>query len=291
MATVPGQFVLLNRTAKPSQPSSAKKRKQVDAPIEKLSSTKDGAKKRKLEKNSSKQNQNKNTKTVQPKARAHDKYAHKKANADFESVTKKTPFTKNKSEKFVKKVIKPVSVKPVKKAAKVRPSKKLELADEESDSELATEVNKFRKQLLKGFSGPKESSGNDEISFSDNEDLDLSDSDDEPKPKKKVFEKTKKEDKKVATKKPVAKDDDDPDEEQQPPAEENSFRNKLIVNLKGSRFRYLNEILYTSEGTNAVKLFKQDRAAFTAYHDGYRQQVEQWPLNPLDRIIKSIKKL
>lgn len=241
-----------------------------------------------------------NAKNVQPKARAHDKYAHMKANADLQSVTKKkVPFNKNKQENGSKKTpfdkTKPgklpqKEVKPVKKAAKVKPPKKLELADEASDSELATEVNKFRKQLLKGFTGPKESSGNDEISFSDDEDVEFSDSDDEPKPKKKLFEEKKEKEiiKKAATQKQVAKDDE-PDEE--PPAADNSFRNKLIGNLKGSRFRYLNEILYTSEGSNAVKLFKQDRAAFTAYHDGYRQQVEQWPLNPLDRIIKSIKKL
>lgn len=243
-------------------------------------------KKRKLENTPSK---HKNAKPVQPKARAHDKYAHLKANADLGSVTKKTPFSKTKQEKFGKKVVKPVEVKPVKKAAKVKVAKKIELADEESDSELATEVNKFRKQLLKGFSGPKESSGNEEISFSDNDDLELSDSDDEPKPQKKLFEKKEKEVKKAAIKKQIANEEEDEDEE--PPATDNSFRNKLIGNLKGSRFRYLNEILYSSDGSNAVKLFKQDRAAFTAYHDGYRQQVEQWPLNPLDRIIKSIKKL
>lgn len=75
------------------------------------------------------------------------------------------------------------------------------------------------------------------------------------------------------------------------PVNTDSFRNKLIGNLKGSRFRFLNEMLYSSEGSDAVKLFKDDKGAFKAYHDGYRQQVEQWPLNPLDRIIKAIRKL
>lgn len=70
-----------------------------------------------------------------------------------------------------------------------------------------------------------------------------------------------------------------------------SFRNKLIGNLAGSRFRYLNEQLYSSDGSSAVELFKNDADAFQAYHEGYRRQVEQWPLNPLDRIIKAVRKL
>lgn len=65
----------------------------------------------------------------------------------------------------------------------------------------------------------------------------------------------------------------------------------LREKLKGSRFRFLNEMLYSSEGSDAVKLFTDDKDAFKAYHDGYRQQVQQWPLNPLDRIIKSIRKM
>ncbi|KAL5288013.1 RRP8 family protein [Megaselia abdita] len=41
----------------------------------------------------------------------------------------------------------------------------------------------------------------------------------------------------------------------------------------------------------AVKLFAEDDTAFDAYHEGYRQQVEKWPINPLDRIIKAVKKM
>lgn len=57
------------------------------------------------------------------------------------------------------------------------------------------------------------------------------------------------------------------------------------------RFRYLNEQMYTTEGKDAQKMFESDPEAFEAYHQGYRQQVEKWPLNPLDFIISSIKKM
>lgn len=49
--------------------------------------------------------------------------------------------------------------------------------------------------------------------------------------------------------------------------------------------------MYTSKGKDAKKLFKKDPESFVAYHKGYRQQVERWPLNPLDVIIESISKL
>uniref|UniRef100_A0A4Y0BP92 Ribosomal RNA-processing protein 8 n=1 Tax=Anopheles funestus TaxID=62324 RepID=A0A4Y0BP92_ANOFN len=66
---------------------------------------------------------------------------------------------------------------------------------------------------------------------------------------------------------------------------------KLAERLKGSRFRFINEQLYKIPGKEAKKLFQEDPASFDAYHEGYRQQVEQWPMNPLNRMIKSVLKL
>lgn len=225
---------------------------------------------------------------------------------------------------------------PKKKPAK--PAKKLALADEESDGELAAEVNLFRKKLLQGFSGAREVGGKPDpnAKFSDDDDgsdIGLSDSEDEAPRKRKNAKAEKAQDVKKAAKKtvigeqpadelkkqpskkkavveaptdelkkqpskktklaqqPTEESEEEEEEAASAPAANSSFRDKLIGNLKGSRFRFLNEQLYSSEGSSAVKLFKEDRAAFTAYHEGYRQQVQQWPLNPLDRIIKSIKKL
>lgn len=70
-----------------------------------------------------------------------------------------------------------------------------------------------------------------------------------------------------------------------------SFGDDLSDRLKASRFRFINEQLYTQTSEQALEVFEQDDSAFTTYHEGYRKQIEQWPINPLDRIIKSIKKL
>lgn len=70
-----------------------------------------------------------------------------------------------------------------------------------------------------------------------------------------------------------------------------SYADKLRESLKGSRFRFLNEQMYKSTGKESMKIFQEDESAFEAYHEGYRHQVENWPMNPLDRIINNLKRL
>ena len=70
-----------------------------------------------------------------------------------------------------------------------------------------------------------------------------------------------------------------------------TYGDKLRESLKGSRFRFLNEQMYTQKGEESLKIFKDDPTAFDAYHEGYRHQIAQWPMNPLERIIKNMKKL
>lgn len=60
--------------------------------------------------------------------------------------------------------------------------------------------------------------------------------------------------------------------------------------LEGAKFRMLNEQLYTSRGEEAFASFQAEPELFTVYHTGFREQVEKWPVNPLDLIINSIKK-
>ncbi|XP_062127998.1 ribosomal RNA-processing protein 8 [Drosophila sulfurigaster albostrigata] len=74
-------------------------------------------------------------------------------------------------------------------------------------------------------------------------------------------------------------------------APEGALANKLHAELMGGRFRYINEQLYTMNSKKAEDLFRSDSGAFDAYHAGYRQQVEKWPSNPLNRIIKLVKRL
>ena len=47
--------------------------------------------------------------------------------------------------------------------------------------------------------------------------------------------------------------------------------------LKASRFRYLNELLYTQEGSKSLQMFKDDPEAFFMYHEGYADQVCSLP--------------
>ncbi|XP_055916874.1 ribosomal RNA-processing protein 8 [Eupeodes corollae] len=75
------------------------------------------------------------------------------------------------------------------------------------------------------------------------------------------------------------------------PTQSSSFEAKLKENLMGGRFRFINEQLYTMSSKSANKLFREDKSAFEAYHEGYRHQVQKWPMNPLNKIIKFIKKL
>lgn len=60
--------------------------------------------------------------------------------------------------------------------------------------------------------------------------------------------------------------------------------------LRGSQFRMINEMLYTTTGSNAYSQFQKDPSLFDAYHHGYAVQVAQWPEDPLDRVIEDVRK-
>ncbi|KAK2759511.1 25S rRNA (adenine645-N1)-methyltransferase [Arachnomyces sp. PD_36] len=65
-----------------------------------------------------------------------------------------------------------------------------------------------------------------------------------------------------------------------------SMRQKLL----SSRFRHLNETLYTTPSSHALDLFTSNPELFAEYHAGFSRQVaESWPSNPVDGYIKSIK--
>merc|ERR1719154_487398 len=64
-----------------------------------------------------------------------------------------------------------------------------------------------------------------------------------------------------------------------------TLANEARMKLTASRFRYLNEQLYTQPSNAAVKLFRSDSTLFTAYHQGYQHQAKQWPLDPLNVIV------
>ncbi|KAL4916955.1 methyltransferase-domain-containing protein [Aspergillus aurantiobrunneus] len=65
-----------------------------------------------------------------------------------------------------------------------------------------------------------------------------------------------------------------------------AMRQKLI----SSRFRHLNETLYTTPSEKALELFTASPELFEEYHAGFSRQVkESWPSNPVDGYIKAIR--
>jgi ribosomal RNA-processing protein 8 len=65
-----------------------------------------------------------------------------------------------------------------------------------------------------------------------------------------------------------------------------SFRDRL----SGSRFRILNEELYTTQSTEALQRFRENPHLFDEYHEGFRQQVSHWPVNPVSVLVDKIRK-
>lgn len=69
------------------------------------------------------------------------------------------------------------------------------------------------------------------------------------------------------------------------------LREKMMEKLKAAKFRFLNEQIYTTTGQEMHRYFKTNIEDYQAYHEGYKQQVCKWPLNPLSVIIKKVNKL
>lgn len=65
-----------------------------------------------------------------------------------------------------------------------------------------------------------------------------------------------------------------------------SMRQKLI----SARFRHLNQTLYTGASSAAMTLFTATPSLFSDYHLGFRQQVAQWPQNPVDAFVAHIRR-
>ena len=87
------------------------------------------------------------------------------------------------------------------------------------------------------------------------------------------------------------------------------LQQRMKAKLEGSRFRDLNEHLYTCSGSEAFKKFSRQPKlfeivvflslalrfrvldiSFSQYHSGFRAQVEKWPSNPLNGFIQFLQK-
>ena len=69
-----------------------------------------------------------------------------------------------------------------------------------------------------------------------------------------------------------------------------SLHEKMTKQLESSRFRWINEQLYTTTGEEAAVMFSEDPSLFDIYHRGFTNQVRLWPVNPVDKIIEWLKK-
>lgn len=72
------------------------------------------------------------------------------------------------------------------------------------------------------------------------------------------------------------------------PVKAKSLRERVMEKLASARFRFINENLYNMTSAEAVNMFKEDQEAFKVYHEGYSAQVDKWPVNPVDIMIKYI---
>jgi ribosomal RNA-processing protein 8 len=71
--------------------------------------------------------------------------------------------------------------------------------------------------------------------------------------------------------------------------QQTALQSELEKKMQGAQFRVLNQQLYTSTSNSAVELMTEQPELFEIYHQGFRTQVEKWPVNPLDVIINKIK--
>jgi SAM-dependent methyltransferase len=69
-----------------------------------------------------------------------------------------------------------------------------------------------------------------------------------------------------------------------------ALQKSYAARLSGSRFRILNEELYTSASSTAFERFTANPELYNQYHEGFRHQVEQWPSNPVDVIFRWLTK-
>ncbi|KAH7916100.1 methyltransferase-domain-containing protein [Hygrophoropsis aurantiaca] len=67
-----------------------------------------------------------------------------------------------------------------------------------------------------------------------------------------------------------------------------SLQKGMKDSLDGAKFRWINELLYKSDSTEAVKMMKDDPAVFDEYHSGFRHQVQLWPSNPVAHYITEL---
>jgi len=70
-----------------------------------------------------------------------------------------------------------------------------------------------------------------------------------------------------------------------------TLQESYAARLTGSRFRILNEELYTTTSNTAWERFSKQPELFEQYHEGFRHQVSSWPSNPVDVVVRWLLKM
>ncbi|PRW58393.1 Ribosomal RNA-processing 8 [Chlorella sorokiniana] len=68
-----------------------------------------------------------------------------------------------------------------------------------------------------------------------------------------------------------------------------SLLQQMRQRLQGGRFRWLNETLYTTDGTEALRLMSEQPELMEQYHEGFREQTKGWPTQPVDQAIRWLR--
>lgn len=66
------------------------------------------------------------------------------------------------------------------------------------------------------------------------------------------------------------------------PSKLTPLQRKMLSKLSGSRFRWINEQLYTTDSASALDMITKQPQLYEEYHKGFASQVESWPENPVD---------
>ncbi|EJK68724.1 hypothetical protein THAOC_10072, partial [Thalassiosira oceanica] len=69
-----------------------------------------------------------------------------------------------------------------------------------------------------------------------------------------------------------------------------TLQRQFLERLTSSRFRELNETLYTRPSGDSFDQFTANPELFDQYHEGFRKQAREWPVNPVDVIYGKIVK-
>ncbi|KAJ2849983.1 25S rRNA (adenine645-N1)-methyltransferase [Coemansia brasiliensis] len=68
-----------------------------------------------------------------------------------------------------------------------------------------------------------------------------------------------------------------------------ALQEKMQQKLKGARFRWINEVMYTETGDKTFGMVQANPSIFAEYHKGFAAQVQKWPVNPVDVFISQLQ--